>query len=540
VLAGLAAGAPLNGWKRVGEAVDPSTPVKMRLALRRDEPSALENKLISISDPQSAEFRNYLNSEQVADLVRPKAGAVEAAEAWARSVLGEEVQLERSQHGDYLFVSSTAASLATAFEGVIEDVAAFHHEASSKRQVRAVAASATPASLVPASLQEHVWAVLDLVELLPVPPKERLKMEKQPGDLIEPPVIHKQYGTENQADAVGGRTATSQGVAMFEQAQFLQTDVDDFDTTYNLPKVTFQVNGPNDGGYFGEAGLDTQWITATGQGVPSWWIAQDAFDMLSWCEMVLAMKKPPSVVSISWGSPESNFQAEHMQAGSDCFQKMGAQGITAFTASGDEGTGKDGLFGCKGFAPEWPATCPYITTVGGTYLESGIENGVSFSGGGFSSVFTRPSWQDKTVTGYLQSATLPSTDLFTEGGRAIPDIAALSTNFRTFSGGFHGGEVSGTSAASPAFAGLVAVINDLLVDSGKPTVGFINPALYAAAEAGSEDFLGFDVVTGNNKHSGCDAGFPATKGWDAVTGLGTPLWQNLKAALMADSKTVAV
>lgn len=144
------------------------------------------------------------------------------------------------------------------------------------------------------------------------------------------------------------------------------------------------------------------------------------------------------------------------------------------------------------------------------------------------------------MTGYLQSATLPSSDLFTEGGRAIPDIAALSTNYRTFSGGFHGGSVSGTSAASPAFAGLVAVINDLLVDSGKSTVGFINPALYAAAEAGSADFLGFDVVTGNNKHSGCDAGFPAIEGWDAVTGLGTPLFQNLKAVLMADSKTVAV
>jgi len=262
--------------------------------------------------------------------------------------------------------------------------------------------------------------------------------------------------------------------------------------------------------------------------------------MLSWCELVLNMKKPPSVVSISWGSPEANYQTEHMTAGSDCFQKMGVQGITVFTASGDSGTGKQGLFKCNAFAPEWPGTCPYITTVGGTYLESGTENGVSFSGGGFSAVFPRPSWQNKTVTAYLQSATLPSSDLYAGDGRAIPDIAALSTNYRTFSGGFHGGSVSGTSAASPAFAGLVAVINDLLVDSGKPTVGFINPALYASAETSSADFLGFDVVTGNNKASGCDAGFPATEGWDAVTGLGTPLFQSLKSVLMADSKTVIV
>ena len=88
------------------------------------------------------------------------------------------------------------------------------------------------------------------------------------------------------------------------------------------------------------------------------------------------------------------------------------------------------------------------------------------------------------------------------------------------------GTLSGTSAATPTFAGMVARINDDLVKAGKPTVGFINPALYKAGGS-----VGTDIVDGNNKKRGCKAGFPATAGFDAVTGLGTPLWSKLLQVL---------
>ena len=80
------------------------------------------------------------------------------------------------------------------------------------------------------------------------------------------------------------------------------------------------------------------------------------------------------------------------------------------------------------------------------------------------------------------------------------------------------------------FSGLISLINDELVAAGKPTVGFMNPTLYAAAES---DGLGFDVLEGENTKSPCKAGFVAQKGWDAVTGLGTPLMENLKKILIA-------
>jgi len=82
------------------------------------------------------------------------------------------------------------------------------------------------------------------------------------------------------------------------------------------------------------------------------------------------------------------------------------------------------------------------------------------------------------------------------------------------------------------FSGLISLINDELVAAGKPTVGFINPTLYDGAAAES-DGLGFDVLEGENTKSPCKAGFIAQKGWDAVTGLGTPLMENLKKILIA-------
>jgi tripeptidyl-peptidase I len=71
---------------------------------------------------------------------------------------------------------------------------------------------------------------------------------------------------------------------------------------------------------------------------------------------------------------------------------MGTAGISIFVASGDAGTGKQGMFGCKKFNPVWPASSPYVTAVGGTYVTSGTEFGWNGSGGGFSAMQDRPAW----------------------------------------------------------------------------------------------------------------------------------------------------
>jgi len=290
--------------------------------------------------------------------------------------------------------------------------------------------------------------------------------------------------------------------------------------------VEIKVIGPNSGGYYGEASLDTQYIFSTGKGIPTFFIAREGFDLLAWSFIVMNMTTPPSVLSISWGNGESGFDTNHMEAASREFAKMGAIGISIFAASGDEGTGKQGFWSCKKFDPTWPASSPWVTAVGGTYLSSGTEIGWGSSGGGYSSVFGRPSYQDAAAASYAKSgATFPNANLYNSSGRLTPDVSALSTNYRTLALGAYGC-ISGTSASTPVFAGLVATINAELGKNGKAPVGFINPTLYAKRQN-----IGFDVTEGNNKADGCSTGFNAAPGYDCVTGLGTPTYDALKSLL---------
>jgi len=244
--------------------------------------------------------------------------------------------------------------------------------------------------------------------------------------------------------------------------------------------------------------------------------SESTFDLVNWALTVMSYTGAPKVHSISYGSPETEFTADVLNRTNVEFQKMAALGYTVFVASGDSGTGSTGVL-CKTFAPNFPASSPYVTTVGGTYLPSvGQEEiAVSFSGGGFSNVFDRPSYQDDAVQKYFTMPDLPPQQYYNQSGRGIPDVSALSTNFEVVIENFTG-PVSGTSAASPTFAGVISLLNDIRYQQGKSPLGFINPLLYTLQH------IGFDVTQGNNKHIPCPEGFPATEGWDAVSGLGTP------------------
>ncbi|KAF7361952.1 Tripeptidyl peptidase A [Mycena venus] len=159
------------------------------------------------------------------------------------------------------------------------------------------------------------------------------------------------------------------------------------------------------------------------------------------------------------------------------------------------------------FDPDFPASCPYVTAVGGT--TSLPEKGVFFSGGGFSNYFPRPSYQDVAVGRFLSK--LPNgtySGMFNPSGRAIPDVSTQSFNFRAFVGG-QAMLINGTSASSPTFAGFVALLNDARLKKGLPSLGFLNPLLYSTAASGFND-----ITVGNNPGCGTP-GFNAAEGWDA-------------------------
>lgn len=235
--------------------------------------------------------------------------------------------------------------------------------------------------------------------------------------------------------------------------------------------------------------------------------------------------------------------------------KLGLQGVSVVVASGDSGVeGRGGAPTpglCLGsdnkvFAPGFPATCPYLTTAGSTVIPSGedaeshgeVATSSFPSGGGFSNIYARPEWQDQAVRTYFERADpgyayyeSVNNDSFAAGGgiynragRGYPDVSAIGDNVLVFNKGTPQ-LIGGTSAAAPVFAALLTRINEERLAAGKKPVGFVNPVLYAHPE------VFHDVTEGNNPGCGTK-GFQAAKGWDPVTGLGTPDYPKLLEVFM--------
>jgi kumamolisin len=225
-------------------------------------------------------------------------------------------------------------------------------------------------------------------------------------------------------------------------------------------------------------------------------------------------KYKPSVISISWGSAETNWTAQAMTALDAACQSAAALGVTITVASGDNGS-SDGVSDNKNHV-DFPASSPHVLACGGTRLAgsgSTISSEVVWNdqpqggatGGGYSTVFPRPSWQ-ANLSG-------PS------DGRGVPDVAgdaSPETGYKILVDG-KAMVIGGTSAVAPLWAGLIAVANQ---QNGQPA-GFLQPVLYAAKSKGAFH----DITSGNNGN--CSAG----PGWDACTGLGSPIAPNVISAI---------
>lgn len=227
-----------------------------------------------------------------------------------------------------------------------------------------------------------------------------------------------------------------------------------------------------------------------------------------------------SVISISWGGPESSWTQQAMTAMDNACQSAAALGVTITVACGDNGS-TDGVSDGANHV-DFPASSPHVLACGGTEIfTSGtaltsevvwddLAQGGGATGGGVSTFFALPAWQ--------QNANVPAA---TNGGtgRGVPDVAgdaAPSTGYQIQVDG-QSEVVGGTSAVAPLWAGLIALLNQKL---GTP-VGFLNPKIYPLL--GSAGF--HDITQGNN------GAYSAGPGWDACTGLGSPDGNSLLSLL---------
>ncbi len=227
-------------------------------------------------------------------------------------------------------------------------------------------------------------------------------------------------------------------------------------------------------------------------------------------------QRAPSVISISWGGPENSWAAQDMDAMDQAFQAAAALNIAVCVASGDNGS-SDGSPDGKPWA-DFPASSPHVLACGGTSLPAsgaetswndGAEGGAS--GGGYSKQFALPSYQSSVVTGKW---------------RGVPDVAGNADPDTGYNVRVDGSNlvIGGTSAVAPLWAALIAIVGANV----SARVGLASTVLYANAAAFT------DITTGDN------GAYKAARGWDPVTGQGSPKGAAILAAFQASLGRTAI
>jgi subtilase family serine protease len=278
-----------------------------------------------------------------------------------------------------------------------------------------------------------------------------------------------------------------------------------------------------------------------------------------------------NVISQSFGAAEESFgSAQSLENLRHAYISAAQNGVTVLASSGDDGTAnikKEPVSQGGSTIPYptvgWPASDPLVTGVGGTYLctdplatsdeprtvtsgpptkcqkNPGVaEVGWTFSGGGFSHIFDKPAYQDTLPAGSTSIGSMrgvPDVALQASAGTgaliyiSLPPYSGLQCGSSPCSTGWY--DIGGTSLSCPQWAGLVAIADQKNNGVG---LGLINPALYtigADPTRYGNDF--FDITTGKNQTDPDVPGYPATTGWDPITGLGTPNAANLVPDLVA-------
>ncbi|KAI0737695.1 tripeptidyl peptidase A [Daedaleopsis nitida] len=572
---------PPRGWTKSTPAPADHV-VELRIALPQSNFEQLEKQLYEVSDPFHERYGDHLSKEEVEALVAPHDESVHLVNEWLASHGLYEEHLARSPARDWVIVK---VPVSLAEEMLKTEYHVWTHDSSGDAVVRTTAYS------LPEHLHEHIELVqpttmfsrirslkstVHLDPELPsvakvaadappisVPSAAGGKVDASCNGTITLTCLRELYNAVGFTPSAknGNEIGITGYLEEFANIQDLQTFyADQLPDALNTSFKTILINGGENSQNISEAGgeanLDVQFafgltfptpgtFYSTGGSPP--FIPDDLTPDNSnepyseWLDFVLAQRNPPQTISTSYADDEQTVPASFAKRVCAGFAQLGARGVSLMFSSGDGGVG-DGeedpaLQECftnddrnvTRFVPLFPPSCPFVTAVGGTFRVP--ETSAPFSGGGFSDVFPRPAYQQLAVNKFLKTIA-PGTfeGLFNPNGRAIPDVAAQAAFFRVF---LQGRPVSaaGTSAAAPTFAGIVSLLNAARLEQGLPPLGFLNPLVYAIEAVAPQAFN--DITTGNNPGCGT-SGFNATKGWDPVTGVGTPNFQKLRAIVTGD------
>ncbi|KAI0064450.1 subtilisin-like protein [Artomyces pyxidatus] len=557
-----------RNWHCEGPAPEGTT-IDLRIGLKPHREDALVEALHEVSDPAHEKYGAHLSKAQVAALVAPHPDTVDLVHAWLDHHGVPASSVSPSHSGDWLTVSSVPIDQADALLGASYQV--YRHAETNETLLRTVGYS------LPAALHAHVAVVAPTTyfggprawrRTSHLTPNGRIlpdgdahiqaeiaKLQARPGSLatvpsscgstITPSCLRALYNTSTYTPAATSKNTL--GIAGYLGQFAIHTDLKTFLTkfrsdaaaaNFTVVKVNGGEDNQNDPGI--EANLDIQYAESISFPTPNIYYSTGGSPpftpddntptntnepYLDWLDFILAQTTIPQTISTSYGDDEQTVPLDYAQSVCTLFAQLGAQGVSVLFSSGDSGVGSDCVSNDGSnrsmFIPNFPATCPFVTAVGGT---TGVnpEKAASLSSGGFSNYFARPSYQSTVVPSFISSIGTQFSGLFNTTGRGFPDISAQAENFQIVVSGRTEG-VAGTSCASPTAAAVISLLNDFLISQGKPPLGFLNPLLYSTGTAGLND-----ITSGSNP--GCNTkGFTAVKGWDPVTGLGTLDFGKLQA-----------
>ncbi|KAG8159964.1 hypothetical protein KVR01_010601 [Diaporthe batatas] len=558
------------GWTKVSAAL-PTDKLALKIGLKQQHAAALEQAVLAVSSPGHPSYGKHLTREELRSYVAPTEQSVADVTAWL------------AKHGvvpavdnDWITIST---DVKTADAMLDAEFGWYEYEKGGGLKLRTLSYG------VPDEIAQHVdliqpttrfgqlgdkrSTIFDLVILDDDDEDDDVAALKESvaatpaaaaaacGTSVTPACLRSQYNIGYTPEAQGNLIA----FASYLEEYARYADLETF-TAQQLPEAAGQnfsvttinggLNDQNSADDSGEANLDLQYVLATSHPIPILEYStggrgpliptlNNKFPStnepyLEFLTYVLAQDDAdlPQTLTTSYGEEEQSVPRDYALKVCNMFMQLGARGVSVLFSSGDSGPGG----ACKSnadnktttFQPTFPAGCPYVTAVGAT-TGSAPERGVSFSSGGFSIYHAQPAWQAAAVPAYLGSIGRTYAGLYNASGRGIPDVAALGQSFVVYDKG-RKASLSGTSASSPAFAGVVALLNAARRSQGSAPLGFLNPWLYENSAALLDITSGFS--------SGCQnagGGLPAsgarwncTAGWDPVTGLGTPLFDKLLAA----------
>jgi uncharacterized repeat protein (TIGR03803 family) len=491
--------------------------LNLSLSLPLRDRGGLTNLLQELYDPASTNYHRFLTPEQFAERFGPTEQDYETVVAFARSN-GLAVTARHSNRA-VVSVRGTVAAVERALHVTMNE---YQHPTESRTFF---APDREPSVALPVPLLA-VGGLDNFV--LPRPCLKPLATPQAGANLTGSGPNGGYLGNDFRAAYVPGvpQTGAGQTVGLLEfDSGFYQSDITAYEALAgltNVPVSAVLLDGYNGGAGIGndEVSLDIEMAISMAPGLKGVLVYEGSTtdDILN----RMATDDVAKQIGASW--------TYGIDAGSEqAFLQFAAQGQSFFNASGDS----DAYTG----AVPTPADDPNIIVVGGTTLTTtgpggpwAAETVWNWGGGtggsgGISTVVPIPVWQQGINMTTNQGSTTK---------RNLPDVAMTADNVYVKYGNGQGGAFGGTSCATPLWAGFIALVNQLALTNGEPTVGFVNPVVYGMGRGSnslSYPALFHDIATGNNESPSSPARFSAVPGYDLCTGWGTPVGSNLVTAL---------